>query len=221
MFEALPAERSRNLALVRSTGLGLVALCLSALACSDPASPSNSGGQGGGGGTGGFGGSGGSTGTPGALQAAELLPLANGNSWTYDVTITAAGSFCQSGTRSVAATGPQAYQSKQAFAVDDVCDQAVYTATEGGDVYEWNGGFWAKSLPSPVQEGYTWVTDGVGDYSWKMQGSVTTPAGVFSDCWLRDASDALTADKTYCKGVGLVRWDQPGRTQVLTASSLK
>jgi hypothetical protein len=220
MFEALLADPSRNFALVRK-GVGLVALGLSALACSsDPASPSSSGGQGGGG-SGGAGGSGGSAGTPGALQAADVLPLANGNSWTYDVTITAAGSFCQSGTRSVTATGPQSYQSKQAFAVGDVCDADVYTAAEGGDVYEWNGGFWAKSLSSPVQEGYTWVTDGVGDYSWKMVGSVTTPAGTFSNCWMRDASDDLTADKTYCKGVGLVQWDQPGRTQKLTTYSLK
>jgi len=169
------------------------------------------------------GGSGGLAGAaPAGLQAAELYPLTSGNSWTYDVTITAVGSFCKGGMHEVTATGPESYQNKQAFAVTDVCaNQPVYTASEDGNVYEWNGGFWAKALSSPVQEGSTWSTDGVGDYTWKMQGSVTTPAGTFSDCWKSDASDELTADKTYCTGVGLVRWDQNGRTQVLTTYSLK
>ncbi len=193
------------------------ALSLPLVACSDDSSSSSTsnGGSSGSAAVGGAGsGGGGSTG----ISPATLFPLASGNSWTYDVTLSTADTLCEAGTHQVTATGPATYEGKQAFAVTDLCGGAdAHFAIENGEVSEWVEGFWATALKAPVEEGPTWITDGTSTFSWKKAGSVTVAAGSFQNCWERSSSDQLQFTKTFCPEVGLVKATTAGRTAELTA----
>lgn len=196
----------------------LFALAVHLLACSEESEPSAKGEGTGGSVSGGAGGAGGQ----GGAQPASLWPLAFGNSWTYTVTLSTPDTLCEAGTRVVTATGPSAFEGKQAFAVSDVCGGADgHYAVEGGEVLEWAQGFWADSLAAPLEEGTSWVTDGTSTYSWKKAPTVTVPAGTFRDCWERTSSDALQFTKVYCPGIGLARATTAGRTAELTEHTVQ
>ena len=152
------------------------------------------------------------------LQPAELLPLQPGNTWTYTVTAKVDVPACIEGVRVVTATGgPTEFEGRQAYTLTSLCqDQDTRMALDDGEVLEWIPNFWARALPAPVEAGFTW-SSGAGRYTWTDVGSITVPAGTFSDCWERTSADPLVQTNTYCAGVGMVRADEQGHEAVLTS----
>jgi len=52
------------------------------------------------------------------------------------------------------------------------------------------------------------------------EGTVTVPAGTYSDCWTAVASTSSFSTNTYCRGVGPVRLTSDTSDQVLTSTNL-
>jgi hypothetical protein len=160
--------------------------------------------------TGDAGGSDGSTsgdgGGDGGQKLAPIDPLVVGHTWSYDVSEIGTYPLCPSGRHDakIISSGPR--DGKTAFQAQSLCAYAgtFYYAADGDVVYWDNAGTWILSLDAPVTEGHTW-SNGVTSYVWHDAGSVTVPAGTFTDCW--KAQDTGGPSFTiFCRGVGPVHW---------------
>jgi hypothetical protein len=145
--------------------------------------------------------------TPDATPSeAPIDPIVVGHKWTYDITEIGYYPLCPSGTGDADVLGASTRDGRQAYEVRSFCKAvgSVYYA-EDGDVVYWDyAGTWLLALDSPVQEGHTW-TNGITSYAWHDAGTVTVPAGTFSNCWR--AQDVLGPTHiVLCRGVGPVQW---------------
>jgi hypothetical protein len=74
-------------------------------------------------------------------------------------------------------------------------------------------------LDGPVEEGHSWQYSGSVKFVWRDSGSVTVPAGTFTDCWRREEIANLNRYVIYCRGVGQVRHVFPDYEADLTAKN--
>lgn len=175
---------------------------------------------------GGTGGDGGDTGSDGGTGAASIDPLAVGNSWTYQVTVTGTYPACSNGSGTATVSDHQSYNGKDAYLVSSFCPSlgSYWYSPDGDRIYEYVSNAWIVAIDSPVLDGHTW-TGGTETFVWKKIGSVTVVAGTFSDCWEIDDQAAPTYyNTTLCRGVGPVKWhyrdaSQNGYDAELTSKS--
>jgi hypothetical protein len=156
---------------------------------------------------------------------APIDPIVLGHRWTYDVKEVGNYPLCPSGSgQSAEVLGVSTRDGRQAYEVRSFCQYvgSVYYA-EDGDVVYWDyDGTWILVIDAPVIDGHTW-TNGVTSYAWHDVGSVTVPAGTFSQCF--KAADTLGPTYTIlCRGVGPVQWSYRdasgnGYDAVLTAKN--
>jgi hypothetical protein len=146
----------------------------------------------------------------GGTVASVIDPLAIGETWTYDVTV--AGSFpgCEDGTFDSSINQNQTLGGRAAYLVSSFCPSlgSYWYSADGDRVSVYSGTDWVVGLDSPVQEGHSWVSDEGRTFAWYSAGSLTLPAGTFSDCW--EARETGSASEEYsiylCRGVGPVHW---------------
>ena len=147
-----------------------------------------------------------SAGGGGDVIPTQLLPLAVGNRWTYQVT--GGGTNCADGMHDATIVGMATQGGEQAFEFRDFCkeNQPSYLRDSGDEILEYQAE-WARSFAAPLQEGYSWMFTQNYQLQWHFVGSVTVPAGTFNNCWQRLAmsmGDTL-GSRTYCPGVGPVQ----------------
>jgi hypothetical protein len=146
-------------------------------------------------------------GTGGEPTDDRLLPLEPGRSWTYDVTTFGTTPVCSSGEHTEAVLEAVDVEGRSGFEVSSFCPAAGTSvlAVEGDVADLLYQSDWIRVLDVPVEEGHTWTSTGPIEYVWRDAGTVTVPAGTFSDCWTREQIVAYTAYTTFCRGVGAVR----------------
>jgi len=145
--------------------------------------------------------------TDAAPKDNRIDPIEVGHAWTYNVTVLGFYPACSNGVFVSNTLSQATLDGKTALSVQSLCENAgVFKYSVDGDrVYAYLGGSWKTSLDSPVVEGHTW-SDGFRTYKWESKGSVTTPAGTFTDCWSATAVAAFTSYTVLCRGVGPVKW---------------
>jgi hypothetical protein len=138
----------------------------------------------------------------------RLFPLEVGRSWTYQ--ITSSYSSCPAGQGFFDVVGTTTVNGGTAFDVLSPCGYEG-TYTETGDIvddqYSTSNGTWFRDLDEPVMDGYSWTTtNGSATFSmtYSSAGTVTVPAGTFTDCWMVTQGVPYTQTWTYCQGVGQV-----------------
>lgn len=158
------------------------------------------------GGGGGFGALGGG-GSGGSGVDNRIDPIEVGHAWTYDVQIFGVYPLCKAGSHTGQVLGQKEVGGKNAFQVQSLCPAAGVSSyhVDGDRVEVYVSGAWVLALDAPVQAGHSW-SNGVATFTWEDAGTVTVPAGTFSDCWT--AREDLAADSytTFCRGVGPVIW---------------
>jgi hypothetical protein len=137
----------------------------------------------------------------------RIDPVELGRSWTYDVKVRGIFPACDDGTFAATAVSQSTIEGRTALHVESFCQGAgAYDyAIDGDRVYSYVTGAWRTSLDAPVTEGHQW-TDGFLTYRWESKGTVTTPAGTFSDCWSATTVASYSSYIVLCRGVGPVRW---------------
>jgi hypothetical protein len=169
-----------------------VALALLLLACSGP-DP----------------GAGGPDAAPGDPDPSDtrLLPLAVDRAWTYDVVSTYPS--CPSGEREQRVIGTGTIDGRSTFRVRGFCGLEGETNIDGDrveDHYDWGPLGWTRMLDEPVEDGHAWsTTNGSATFGmhYEHAGSVSGHA----DCWTVVQEVSYTSTWTYCRGVGLVRYE--------------
>lgn len=161
----------------------------------------------------------------GSVKDTRIDPIEVGHAWTYNVTVFGFFPACSNGVFTSNTLQSSTLDGKTALHVQSLCkDAGVYKyAVDSDRVYAYLGGSWKVSLDSPVLEGHTW-SDGFHDYRWESKGSVTTPAGTFSDCWSATTVASYTSYILLCRGVGPVKWHYEdgfgnGYEAIMTAKS--
>jgi hypothetical protein len=182
--------------------------------------------------TGGSGGNAGLSGNPGASGAAPLdggnsgvtpetlFPLAVGNQWNFQMTVTGPNPPCAAGPVTIAVTKTGTVRGRPAFATTDTCFGPGDDSVNAGQIESISGSQWNVTLASPVQDGHSWPWQGT-TLTWQRVGTVSVPAGTFSECWARVPSNPAEATATYCNHVGPVRYVAPNWKQELVSYSLK
>jgi hypothetical protein len=131
-----------------------------------------------------------------ATSIASLFPAALGHSWTFEITSNFQN--CQ-GTHTGSVIGENGNQ----FTITPICDNnpnaTVVVSTQSVDVAE-NGGT-VHQIAEPVAEGATFTTFNNNTATWHSEGTVTLPAGTFSNCWRTTIGPSFTI---YCPGAGTV-----------------
>lgn len=138
----------------------------------------------------------------------EVDPIAVGRAWTYAVTELGTYPACPTGTSTATALMAGTEDGKAgAIEVQSLCSGAApsWYVVQGDVVQVDVAGTWVLALDGPVQEGRTW-SDGVATFTWHDAGSVTVPAGMFTDCWSATENVAYSAYTIFCRGVGPVHW---------------
>lgn len=160
-----------------------------------------------------------------ALPDDRIDPIAVGHAWTYDVTVLGIYPACANGVFVSSTLSSSTLSGKTALSVQSLCKNAgVFQYSVDGDrVFSYVNGSWKTSLDSPVAQGHTW-SDGFRTYAWESKGTVTTPAGTFSDCWSATAKVSFSSYTVFCRGVGPVKWHYEdgfgnGYEAILTAKS--
>lgn len=155
----------------------------------------------------------------------RIDPIEVGHAWTFDVTVRGYFPACDSGIFVSTAVASAPVDGRAAIDVQSFCPNAgvVKYSVDGDRVYARLGGQWRISLDSPVAEGHTW-TDGFLDYRWESKGTITTPAGTFTDCWSATTVASYSSYIILCRGVGPVKWHYDtgfgnGYDAILTAKS--
>ena len=150
---------------------------------------------------------GGGDGGDGSVKDTRIDPIEVGRAWTYNVSVLGFYPACSNGLFVSNTLLSSSLDGKTALHVQSLCENACVFkyAVDGDRVYVHLGGSWKISLDSPVADGHTW-SDGLRNYRWDSKGSVTTPAGTFSDCWSATTVAAFTSYITLCRGVGPVKW---------------
>jgi hypothetical protein len=143
----------------------------------------------------------------GSVKDTRIDPIEVGHAWTYNVTVLGFYPACSNGVFVSNTLSSSTVAGKTALSVQSLCQNAgVFKYSVDGDrVYAYLNGSWKTSLDSPVAEGHTW-SDGFLDYKWQSKGSVTTPAGTFTDCWSATTVASYTSYILLCRGVGPVKW---------------
>jgi hypothetical protein len=145
----------------------------------------------------------------GGQDAADerIDPLEVGRSWTYEITELGTYPLCPGGVHTGAALMAATVDGKQAIEVQSACANvgSAYYAVDGDLVQVAVDGAWLTALAAPVQEGQTW-SEGSESFTWHSAGTVTVPAGTFSECWSATQNVAYSAYAIFCRGVGPVRW---------------
>jgi hypothetical protein len=146
-------------------------------------------------------------GPDGSMKDTRIDPIEVGHAWTYNVTVLGYFPACSNGVFVSNTLSTSMVDGKTALSVQSLCENAgVYKYSVDGDrVYAHLNGAWKTSLDAPVADGHTW-SDGFVDYKWEAKGSVTTPAGTFSDCWSATTVASYTSYILLCRGVGPVKW---------------
>ena len=146
----------------------------------------------------------------GGVGTPVIDPLAMGETWTYDVTLTGSFPGCSDGTFDSTISQNETLGGKNAFLVSSFCSGlgSYWYAADGDTVSVYSGSDWIVGLDSPVQEGHSWVSDQGRTFQWYSAGSLTLPAGTFTDCWeARETGSATEEYSIYlCRGVGPVHW---------------
>ena len=139
-----------------------------------------------------------------------LDPLAIGETWTYDVTIQGSFPGCSAGQFDSSVSQNETLGGRDAYLVSSFCPSlgSYWYSADGDTVSVYSGSDWVVGLDSPVQEGHSWVSDDGRTFQWYSSGSLTLPAGTFSDCWeARETGSATEEYSIYlCRGVGPVHW---------------
>ena len=141
-------------------------------------------------------------------SAAVIDPLATGEAWTYDVSVTGDFPECASGTFVSSVSQTESLDGKNAFLIGSFCPSlgSYWYANDGDRTYEYLNGQWVVGLDSPVSAGHGWSVNSQS-FTWYAANSITVPAGTFSDCWeARENSDSETYSIFLCRGVGPVHW---------------
>jgi hypothetical protein len=139
-------------------------------------------------------------GTPGSDT--RLLPLAVDRAWTYEVTSTYPS--CPSGTVEQRVLGTEMVDGREAFRVRGFCGTEGRTFVDGDrveDYYDWGPLGWTRQLDEPVEDGHAWTT---------TNGSATFGMHyerIDDDCWTVVQEVSYTSNWTYCRGVGLTRFE--------------
>lgn len=134
-------------------------------------------------------------------------PIQLGYAWTYDVSILGTYAICKAGKSTGKVIGQKTVAGKNAFQVLSFCPGAGTSnyAVTGDKVEIEYQGAWILALDVPVEAGHTW-SNGVTNYVWEDAGSVTVPAGTFTQCWNAKESAVPSNVTTFCRGVGPVHW---------------
>jgi hypothetical protein len=138
----------------------------------------------------------------------EIDPIAVGHAWTYAVTELGTYPACPAGSSTATALTTSTQDGKAgAVEVQSLCTGAPpsWYFVQGDVVQVDVTGTWVLALDAPVQEGHTW-SNGETSFTWHDAGSVTVPAGTFSDCWSATENVAYPAYTIFCRGVGPVHW---------------
>jgi len=168
----------------------------------------SSGESSGGAGAGGTAGSAGSAGSAGAgggaeLVAADLLPLAVGNTWTYSATDLYSG--CEM-LNVLEVVSTEMHEGRMAYRVTESCtpDSDSWLSEVDGAIESF-GAEWQVSMGMPVAAGTTWPYGTAIEFGWEEAGTVTVQAGTFENCWSRiNVTTPTDMKRTYCPGVGRV-----------------
>jgi hypothetical protein len=184
------------------------------------------------GGSGGTPGSSGSSGTGGAapldggssgVTPVTLFPLAVGNQWTFQMTVTGPSPSCPAGPATDTITKMETVGGRTAFRLNDSClsPSGDYDySLNAGQIDVEAQGMWYPYLAAPVQDGHSWSDRSV-TYTWRKVPSITVPAGTFSDCWSRYPSLSVLDVATYCNHVGPVQYVGASGRKELVSYSLK
>jgi hypothetical protein len=134
----------------------------------------------------------------------RIDPIALGRAWTYDVEIFGTYAGCAAGTQIGKVLRAGNYQGKSAFEVQSFCPGfgASWYAV-AGDVVDLYYKTWLRVVDAPVRAGHSW-SNGGATITWREEGSVTTPAGTFDNCFR--AEQSASSFTIFCRGVGPVRW---------------
>ncbi|MGH7330028.1 MAG: hypothetical protein ACREJX_16910, partial [Polyangiaceae bacterium] len=150
------------------------------------------------------------TGKDGGAATPVIDPLAVGETWTYDVTITGSFPGCNAGQFDSSVSQNETLGGRDAYLVGSFCPSlgSYWYSADGDTVAVYSGSDWVVGLDSPVQEGHSWSSDEGRTFQWYSAGSLTLPAGTFSDCWEARETGSATEEYsiTLCRGVGPVHW---------------
>lgn len=145
----------------------------------------------------------------GPLADSRIDPIEVGRSWTYDVSQLGFYAACPSGSHVSRVTGARELEGKTALTVESLCEGlGPYDyAVEGDRVFSYDelASEWIVALDAPVEAGHAW-SDGTRDFVWESSGTVTVPAGTFSECWSATEQVDYTSFTIFCRGVGPVHW---------------
>ena len=146
----------------------------------------------------------------GGSGAPVIDPLVVGETWTYDVTIQGSFPECSAGTFNSTVSQNETLGGRDAYLVGSFCPSlgSYWYSADGDTVSVYSGSDWIVGLDSPVQEGHSWVSDEGRTFQWYSSGTLTLPAGTFSDCWEARETGSATEEYsiTLCRGVGPVHW---------------
>jgi hypothetical protein len=157
---------------------------------------------------------------PGAPVEAPWLPLAVGNSWTYEV-----GDAPNSAAYTVRVAGRLPLAGGSAYRLETVIGNAAPVSyrllvldtgawrLNGGEGVVWTREYAFAPPPGPNTLPY-------GSFDVLPPESVSTPCGVFTDVLkVRQVRDGKTCDLWFARGVGLVRraWADSGISETLRA----
>ena len=157
----------------------------------------------------------------------RIDPLALGRSWIYEVETREGGAPCTAGVQVSEVLGPgNTYDGSASLRYKPLCTVTVADAIIEGDrfigyVVDASPAVPLLVLDSPVEEGHAWAYSPGGQPTlvWHDAGTVTVPAGTFTDCWNRDNVNASPGHFTYCRGVGLAAVDDPTYKATLTSKN--
>lgn len=137
----------------------------------------------------------------------RLDPLEVGRAWTYNVTVLGFYPSCDNGLGVATTLSKSTKQGKTAFQVQSLCKNAgtFEYAVENDRVFYFYGGAWHMATDEPVQNGHEW-NDGIYDYYWEDEGTVTVAAGTFDHCFTAHRKLSYASFTTFCRGVGPVHW---------------
>jgi hypothetical protein len=144
---------------------------------------------------------------PGSVPDDRLLPLAIDRAWTYDVVSTYPS--CPGGQREQRVIGTSTIDARPTFRVRGFCGVEGESSVDGDrveDHYDWGPIGWTRILDEPVEAGHAWTTTN-GSATFGMHYEEAGSVGGHVDCWKVVQEVSYTSHWTYCRGVGLVRFE--------------
>ncbi len=139
----------------------------------------------------------------------QIFPLADTWTWNYQVTTfgsTTFGTACQPGKVTRTTRGSAQLSTRKGTYLPGLCQSGtnkVAYATDGDQVWYWNGAEWDAYIEAPLTDGKKFLS-GNQSFTWYSRSNITVPAGTYSDCWTK-RHDKTDSYETFCRGVGLVQ----------------